>query len=267
MAKIHSECGRLRNMQQIDDFFNEGRALYDFLRTLDDHQWNMQTPFKNRTVNWVVQHLHDADRWAYHSITDPDGFRNWMRERANGKSFDYTSTEGKDLLEQWFTYMSNLCDAMRNADPNLRAPWFGPDMGMRMMATARQMETWSHGQDVYDLLGVEREHTDRVKNICHIGVRTFEWTFVNRKLSPPTPIPYVRLEAPSGAIWEWNDQSDCDYVKGSAVDFGRVVTQGRNIADVTLQVGGDSASAWMAIAQCFAGPPEDPPAPGHRTGL
>ncbi|MCY4144617.1 MAG: TIGR03084 family metal-binding protein [Gammaproteobacteria bacterium] len=254
-------------MQQIYDFFDEGRALYEFLTTLEAHHWNMETPFKNRTVNWVVQHLHDADRWAYHSITDPEGFRNWMRERANGKTFDYTKTEGNDLLEQWFSYMSDLCKAMGEADPNLRAPWFGPDMGIRMMATARQMETWSHGQDVYDLLGVNREHTDRVKNICHIGVRTFEWTFVNRKLKPPAPAPYVRLNAPSGAIWEWNDHSDHNFIKGSAVDFGRVVTQGRNIADVELQVSGDSANSWMAIAQCFAGPPEDPPAPGHRTGL
>ena len=267
VATIPALFGTTRRMQQIDDFFDEGRALYEFLTTLETRHWNMETPFKNRTVNWVVQHLHDADRWALHSITDPDGFRNWMRERANGKAFDYTRTEGGELLEQWFSYMSDLCAAMREADPNLRAPWFGPDMGIRMMATARQMETWSHGQDVYDLLGVTREHTDRVKNICHIGVRTFEWTFVNRKLTPPTPAPYVRLTAPSGSIWEWNDHSDQDFIKGSAIDFGRVVTQGRNIADVELQVSGNSASSWMAIAQCFAGPPEDPPAPGHRTGL
>ncbi len=255
------------SMQQIDDLHEEGQVLYDFLSTLDENHWTRETPFKNRTVNWVVQHLHDADRWAYHSITDPDGFRRWMKERSSGGSTEYTRIEGKPLLERWHSYLGELCEAMRLADPTLRAPWFGPDMGIRMMATARQMETWSHGQDIYDLLGAERTHTDRVKNICHIGVRTYGWTFVNRKLTPPEPIPYVELIAPSGEVWEWNDRSENHCIKGTAVDFGRVVTQGRNIADVPLEVVGDSAKAWMEIAQCFAGPPEDPPPPGHRTGL
>ena len=31
-----------------------------------------------------------------------------------------------------------------------------------------------------------------------------------------------------------------------------------------LTVVGDTANRWMAIAQCFAGGPEDPPAPGER---
>jgi len=53
-------------------------------------------------------------------------------------------------------------------------------------------------------------------------------------------------------------------VEGSAVDFCHVVTQGRNIADVNLKVLGEVANKWMSIAQCFAGKPEDPPAPGLR---
>jgi hypothetical protein len=53
-------------------------------------------------------------------------------------------------------------------------------------------------------------------------------------------------------------------VEGSAVDFCRVVTQGRNITEVDLTVLGEPATAWMAIAQCFAGAPNDPPEPGVR---
>jgi hypothetical protein len=43
-----------------------------------------------------------------------------------------------------------------------------------------------------------------------------------------------------------------------------VVTQTRNIADTGLKVTGPNATAWMEIAQCFAGRPEMPPAPGTR---
>jgi uncharacterized protein (TIGR03084 family) len=126
------------------------------------------------------------------------------------------------------------------------------------------METWAHGQEIYDLVNAPRTHSDRIKNVATIGVKTFGWTFGNRKLEPPGPPPYVRLTAPSGEIWEWNEPSDDAWVRGDAVDFCQVVTQVRNIADTALEVNGPVANQWMAIAQCFAGGPVDPPKPGIR---
>jgi uncharacterized protein (TIGR03084 family) len=139
-------------------------------------------------------------------------------------------------------------------------------MGVQMFTTARYMETWAHSQAVYDLKQVERQHTDRIKNIVTIGVKTFGWTFVNRQLEVPGPPPFVRLTAPSGAIWEFNDPSDDERIEGTALDFCLTVTQVRNVADTGLKVVGDVANQWMEIAQCFAGGPVDPPAPGYRLG-
>lgn len=251
-------------LQQVADLRAEGDALHAFLETIPEDQWSRETPFKDRTIDWVVQHLHDADRWTVHSVTDADGFRAWREERRRGAVEEPEVLQGRALLQRWRMYFGELCDALEAADPELRAPWFGPDMGIRMMATARQMETWAHGQDIYDLLQVKREPSDRIRNICHIGVRTFGWTFANRKLPMPERIPYVRLDAPSGAVWEWNAASGEEFVAGSAVDFAHVVTQGRNIVDSKLTVVGPVANSWMAIAQCFAGPPETPPPAGHR---
>jgi uncharacterized protein (TIGR03084 family) len=138
-------------------------------------------------------------------------------------------------------------------------------MGVRMFTTARLMETWAHGQEVYDLMRASRKPTDRLRSIATIGVKTFAWTFVNRGQQPPGPPPYVRLLAPSGASWEWHEPSATEYVRGDALDFCQVVTQVRNVADTKLEVKGDVARKWMAIAQCFAGPPVDPPKPGERT--
>ena len=251
-------------MRQINDFREEGTALHELLVSLTDDQWTLETPFKNRTVNWVVQHLHDADRWALHSVSDPDGFRDWVKNREKYRASEPEPLEGRALMERWYQYQQDLCDELEKVDPQIRAPWFGPDMGLRMMATARQMETWSHGQDIYDLLKIKRVNTDRIRNICHIGVATYGWTFINRELDVPEPVPYVRLSAPSGTEWTWNDPSDTDFVAGSAVEFAHVVTQGRNVQEVNLDVRGDAAIAWMEIAQCFAGPPETPPIPGVR---
>ena len=137
-------------------------------------------------------------------------------------------------------------------------------MSVRSSITARLMETWAHSQAVYDVLGKTRTDTDRIKNVVIIGLNTFGWTFKNRELVVPTHIPYLRLTAPSGEMWEWNPPSKENCIEGSAVEFCQVVTQVRNITDTTLRVVGETATAWMSIAQCFAGPPQDPPAPGSR---
>jgi uncharacterized protein (TIGR03084 family) len=105
---------------------------------------------------------------------------------------------------------------------------------------------------------------DRIRNIVVMGVNTFGWTFSNRGQPVPEQQPYLRLEAPSGEIWEWNAPDAENAIEGSALEFCQVVTQVRNIADTRLRVRGDTATRWMAVAQCFAGPPEDPPAPGSR---
>jgi uncharacterized protein (TIGR03084 family) len=133
-----------------------------------------------------------------------------------------------------------------------------------MFTTARQMETWAHGQAIYDMLGETRTPTNRLRNIAEIGVRTYGWTFSNRQRPVPGPGPHVRLTAPSGAIWEWNDPTPENAIKGDALQFCQVVAQTRNIADTNLKVTGEPARLWMSLAQCFAGPPADPPPPGTR---
>ena len=104
----------------------------------------------------------------------------------------------------------------------------------------------------------------RLRNIAEIGVRTFGWAYRNRGLDVPPLVPSVRLAAPSGEAWTWETAGTPDSVEGPALDFCQVVTQTRNVADTSLTVTGDTARHWMSIAQCFAGPPETPPAKGTR---
>jgi uncharacterized protein (TIGR03084 family) len=137
-------------------------------------------------------------------------------------------------------------------------------MSVRSSITARLMETWAHGQAIYDALGVERRDKDRIRNIAVLGVNTFGWTFRNRKLDVPAEVPYVKLTAPSGEVWEWNDPGASSRIEGPATAFCQVVTQTRNVADTSLRVEGNTAIKWMSIAQCFAGSPEQSPLPGTR---
>jgi uncharacterized protein (TIGR03084 family) len=135
-------------------------------------------------------------------------------------------------------------------------------MGARSFITARLMETWAHGQDVADALGVEREPSPRLRHVAHIGVRARPFSYANRKLPMPDREIHVALAAPDGDTWTWGDPSAADTVRGPALDFCLAVTQRRHVSDTALEVTGDAAQEWMSIAQAFAGPP----GPGRSAG-
>lgn len=263
-------------LQEVQDLRAEADELHAFLLTLGEEDWRRPTAFKGWTAWDVVAHLHLYDQVSLLSLGGEEGFASRRREllkifskgtsNAELARQEYGDWGADELLERWIGGCHDMARQLGESDPKRRLPWFGPDMGIRMFTTARLMETWAHGQEVYDLLGVRRDATDRLKNIATIGVKTFGWTFVNRSLEVPGPPPHVRLRAPSGAIWEWNEPSESECVRGDALDFCLVVTQARNIADTPLEVVGEVANGWMAIAQCFAGGAVDPPQPGQRKG-
>ncbi|MEM7440609.1 MAG: TIGR03084 family metal-binding protein [Pseudomonadota bacterium] len=261
-------------MQQVDDFRAEAAALANLLADVPEAQLFEPTQFKGWTIDDVLGHLHMFDFAAEQALVDPDGFQvfltDLMAEFAKGTSIRdaqypwLDGLKGRALFDAWQTGSGKLADAYAGADPKARVRWVGPEMSARSSITARQMETWAHGHEVFDLLGKERVEADRISNIVYLGINTFGWTFANRKLPVPDQMPEVHLTAPSGALWSFGEPQENNRVEGPAVGFAQTVTQTRNVADTGLRVTGNVAEQWMALAQCFAGSPEDPPAPGAR---
>lgn len=261
-------------MQQAKDFLEEVNALSFVLEPLSDADFTTPTQFKGWTIDDVVGHLHMFDHAALLALESREAFQAFFGQIAAGMQAGKSLLEtqypwldglsGRALQDRWRATAENVAKAYGAADPKTRVAWAGPDMSVLSCITARQMETWAHGQEVFDVLGQERQDTDRIRNICHLGVSTFGWTFINRGQPVPEPAPYVRLTAPSGAIWEWNEPQDDNRVEGAAVGFAQTVTQTRNVTDTDLSFTDGPARDWMEIAQCFAGPPETPPAPGAR---
>jgi uncharacterized protein (TIGR03084 family) len=263
-------------LQESLDLQAEADGLRDFLETLDEEDWARPTAFMGWTPWDVVAHLHYFDRLSLLALDDEAAFAQKRAEliRKLGEGLanreiareELGALDAKTLLAQWHTTCREMARKLGESDPKRRLPWFGPDMGVRMFTTARFMETWAHAQEIYDLVGVPRRVDDRIKHVATIGVKTFAWSFVNRGLEPPGPPPHLRLVAPSGEIWEWNEPSERERIEGPALDFCQVVTQTRHVADTGLEVVGEVARRWMEIAQCFAGGPADPPKPGERKG-
>jgi uncharacterized protein (TIGR03084 family) len=260
-------------LSQAQDFALECRVLERLLATLAPEDWRHPTAFKGWSANDIVVHLHFWNAAADLSARDGAAFqRLWQDVLAAApapgglRAFENERVPEREraLLERWATFADDMAARWRDFDPGQRVPWAGPDMSVRSAITARQMETWAHGQALFDLFGAGREETDRLKNIAVLGVNTFGWSFRVRGLEPPAEPPYIELSAPSAATWTFNDPAAAASLRGSAVEFCQVVTQTRNLADTALEIAGDAAVRWMAHPQCFAGPPETPPAPGTR---
>ena len=261
-------------LPQAADYRAECDDLASVLASIDMTAWDTVTQFKGWTFRDIVGHLFMFDSAARLTVEDPPAFRRLLsdvqralNEGATMVTYtrewlgDVTSAE---LLDRWRATSTGLADLYANLEPGHRVAWAGPDMSVKSCISARQMEVWAHGQAVYDATGRARVEADRIENVVVMGVNTFGWTFAVRGLPVPAARPHVRLTLPSGATRTWNSPDDANRIEGSAVEFCRVVTQTRSIADTNLIVVGEGACAWMSMAQCFAGPPESPPQAGTR---
>lgn len=258
-------------MQQADDFHSESQALRTLLDGADAALFDEPTQFKDWSINTVLQHLHFWNQMASYQLTDEAKLVSTLSQIAEFdggmRGFEAAHFEGlggADLLKTWWLGVEETTSAFAGCDPKARLKWAGPDMSARSSITARLMETWAHGQEVYDHLGVVRQNADRIQNIVVLGVNTFGWTYKTRRETPPGPMPHLVLTAPSGAEWRYGEESRTSRIEGLAEEFCQTVTQTRNIADTQLELTGEVAKDWMSKAQCFAGAAHPPPPPGTR---
>jgi len=252
----------------------EQDSLDERVSGLTPAAWLTLAPCGNWTVKDEICHLAYFDYTARLSATDPAAFqRHLVEDLGRIKNMDeateITLAKGRamatgDLLAWWRQERRQLVEALVRLAPKERLPWYGPPMSARSFASARLMETWAHGQDIYDVLGLERPPSPGLRHIAHLGVTTFGWSFANRGMPVPETSVHVELTAPSGEIWSWGDEAATQRISGPAVDFCLVAIQRRHVDDTALVVIGEVARQWMELAQCFAGPPTLGPAAGTR---
>jgi uncharacterized protein (TIGR03084 family) len=251
------------------DLAAEHESLDALVRDLPDAAWKLPTPAPDWAVRDQISHLCFFDDKAIEAATDPDAFLAGVAATVAAADGDPSVVLGRsvsaaELLARWRDARARMLDVFRGLDPSARIVWYGPAMGARSFATARLMETWAHGQDVADALGVRRLPTDRLKHVAHIGVRARPFAYATNGRALPDGDVFVSLEPPlGGERWVWGDENEDDRVTGPALDFCLVVTQRRHPSDTSLVVEGPRAEEWMGIAQAFAGPPGAGRQPGQ----
>jgi uncharacterized protein (TIGR03084 family) len=253
----------------LTDLAAEHASLDAIVAPLSDAQWATPTPAEGWTVHDQVAHVAYFDGEARRAVIDPDGFAvglagiatdpdGWMRRAVE----EGRARSSPEVLAWWRDHREQLLEAARPLDPKARIAWYGPPMSVLSFLSARLMETWIHGQDVVDALGVEREPTARLRHVAHIAVRARAFNYAQRGRELPAGEVRVELRAPDGSLWTWGAEDAADRVSGEAFDFCLVATQRRHVLDTDLTIAGPLAEEWMGIAQAYAGPP----GPGRQPG-
>ena len=255
------------HMSLIDDLAAEVAALDAVLADLDDAAWMAQTPAPGWRVVEQVIHLVIFDERCKWGISDPDRFTQDLEFIRSSGGFSaieagYLSQAPAHLRTTWINGASDLRDAGRTVDPKARCRWYGPSMSATSMLTARLMETWAHGYDICDAIGVTPVATDRLRHVAHIGVNARPFAYAANKMTMPDVPVRVELRSPSGETWTWGPDAD-DVVRGDALGFCLAATQRRHVSDCGLEMTGDAAREWMSIVQAFAGPPGEGREPGQ----
>jgi uncharacterized protein (TIGR03084 family) len=240
-----------------DDLAAESAELRAMLAGLDAAGWRRDTPAEGWTIADQVSHLAYFDDAAVRSAVEPDAFRAELEGASvvdpDAIAARYRDLSGAELLAWFDRSRERLVETFRGLDLGLRVPWFGPAMSAASALTARIMETWAHGQDVADALGVVRVPSARLRHVAHIGVgaRAFSYA-VHGRAMPDVPVR-VELAAPDGSVWTWGPPDAADRISGPALDFALLITQRRHRDDLALAVTGPAAREWVEIGQAFAG--------------
>ncbi|SPM29770.1 TIGR03084 family metal-binding protein [Mycobacterium terramassiliense] len=246
----------------VADLRAESDDLDALVAPLRADRWADPTPAPGWTIAHQIGHLLWTDRVALTAVTDEARFAELLAAaQADPSGFVDAGAEElavvapAELLADWRATRARLHEALLAVPDGRKLPWFGPPMSAPSMATARLMETWAHGLDVADAVGVKRRATERLRSIAHIGVRTRDYAFVINNLTPP-PDPFrIALRGPGGDTWSWGPPDAAQRVTGSAEDFCFLVTQRRPLGALDITAQGPDAQRWLEIAQAFAGPP------------
>lgn len=246
----------------VADLRAESDDLDALVAPLPVHRWADPTPAPGWTIAHQIGHLLWTDRVALTAITDEAGFAAAVQAAAadpagfvDAGAEELAAVPPTELLADWRVTRRRLHEALPTVPDGRKLPWFGPPMSAASMATARLMETWAHGLDIADALGVKRPATDRLRSIAHLGVRTRDYAFFVNNLAAPAEPFLVELRGPGGDVWSWGPPDAVQRVTGSAEDFCFLVTQRRPLSALDITAHGAEARRWLEIAQAFAGPP------------
>ncbi|MET3862028.1 uncharacterized protein (TIGR03084 family) [Dietzia sp. 2505] len=240
--------------------------LDDLVETAGPDVWHLDTPAEGWDVGMQIAHLAWTDEVSVTAINDPDAFQGVVETAmadptgfVDAGAAGIAATGRDEVLARWRLARGELADALKAADPGDQVPWFGPPMRPKSMTTARIMETWAHGIDVADAVGIPLDSDPAfvaaLPHVARLGFKTRGFAYLMNGLEAPTSEVHLALTLADGTVLEFGPSDAEQRVTGPVLDFCLLVTQRVHRADTALEATGDDAEEWLRIAQAFAGLP------------
>jgi enediyne biosynthesis protein E11 len=261
---------RVMQRDVITDLVTEADELDEMLAGLDENQWTTATPAPGWTVAHQVAHLASTYRLATLSAADPEGFKALTAQLSDdfdanvaGALANYLGDPPQVLFSRWKDERATAVKALAALPLDQVVPWLVRPLTAGILAGAGMMELFAHGQDIADAVGVTPVRTDRVRHLVEFAVRTWDFGYLARDLTPPDTQFWFELTAPSGAVWTFGPENAMQTITGPAVDLCLLATRRRHHADLDIVAQGPDAEAWLDIAQCYRGTPGAGRRPGQ----
>jgi uncharacterized protein (TIGR03084 family) len=254
----------------LADLWAETAELDRLVGGLAAGEWATPTPAEGWTIAHQIAHLAWTDEATHLAATDPDAFKASLQTAAANPTgyvdegaAETAALPPDQLMTYWRETRADVTDALKKVPAGEKVAWYGPPMSPTSMATARLMETWAHGQDVVDALGVHRTPSNRLRHVAHLAVRTRDFAYLLNDRKPPAEQFRVELTGPDGDAWTWGPEDASAKVSGPALDFCLLATQRRHRDDLAVRAEGAEAEEWLGIIQAFAGLPGKGREPGQ----
>lgn len=248
----------------------DGDDVDTLIAGLSPDEWSRPTPAPGWTIAHQVAHLAATFRLAGLAAADPAEFRRVaaglsddFNANVRGAMAGFLAEPPEQLLAAWRAERATATKALAAVPPGEVVPWLVNPLPPAVLAAAGMMELFGHGQDIADALGVERASTDRLHHLVGFAVRTWDFGYLARGLTPPSEEFRFEITAPSGALWCFGGAGAANRITGPARDFCLLVTRRRHHLDLAVHAEGDEAAEWLELAQAYRGPAGEGRFPGQ----
>ena len=245
--------------QLLDALATEQMSLQTELHTIAIDDWFRPTPARRWDVRDQIAHLADIDEVAIDTcLAGPRPLNDFAARFASPEDTTLWGVlrgrrrAGPDVLAWWEDTSARERDVLAGLDPAVRVPW-GIGMRAPSLITARLMETWAHGLDVREALGLPIVDTDRLRHVAWLGYRALPYAFSFAGREPPPGDLRVELTSPADdETWEYGPPDAPNRITGPAGEFCRLFAHRVTREDARrLTAEGDGAVAALEVARAF----------------
>jgi len=239
----------------LSDLVAEEQSLDQFLQRINPRAWQKTTVHHGWSIQGVVSHLADSEDYAHNALgeggsrlSDIESFGSMaaLNEAGIAKG---AGMRPQDAIEWWRGARAKVVEELSRRKADDRVPWFYGDMSAKSFATARLMETWAHGLDLYAAVGEEPEDTIRLRHIAWLAWAMLPHAFGEAGLDYPEP---VRLEVlgPQYSKWVFGPEDSGQVIKAQAGEWCRVAVHRLGLAEAgTIKTTGALAEQAVKVVR------------------